>query len=430
MTSQKKLRVGLLGFGTVGQGVYRMLENNTEAITSRIGFPVEVVKIGVKDGDKSRSVDRSLITTDLHEIVNNPGIDVVVELIGGLDPATELVEQALKNGKSVVTANKELMAKQGARLVQLAKDRRIDMHYEAAVGGGIPLVQPLKHQLAGNEVLKMVGILNGTTNYILTKMTKEGSQFDEVLKEAQKLGYAEADPTNDVDGFDSSYKLAILSSIAFGCQVPIESVYREGIRSIKAEDLTYAGVLGYRIKLLGIVEQIAGKGILARIHPTFIRETHQIAKVDGVYNAVWINGDFVGDLMFSGKGAGGDPTASAVVGDLIDVGRNIAAEGPGSAIPISGVAQTATMDDLVSAYYVRMRVRDEAKVLGRISMVFGDMNVSLAAMEMRVIDETDHKGEIVFLTHACREPDLIHSLARITEESLATSIESWFRVED
>ncbi|HEY0866857.1 MAG TPA: homoserine dehydrogenase, partial [Fimbriimonas sp.] len=248
------MKVGMLGFGTVGTGAYRMLQDNREAITRKIGFPVEVMRIGIKDAAKARELPDELFTTDLASIVDDPEIDVVLELIGGVDPAASLVERALLNGKHVVSANKELIAKHGSRLVHLARAKGLDLHYEAAVGGGIPVIQPLKHQLAGNDVLKVMGILNGTTNYILTKMQKEGSEFSEALTEAQAKGYAEADPTNDVDGFDTSYKIAILASIAFGKQVPMEGVYREGIRNVSMTDMAYAETLGYRIKLLGIVD--------------------------------------------------------------------------------------------------------------------------------------------------------------------------------
>lgn len=272
--SEKLLRVALLGYGTVGAGTYRMLQENRIAITEKIGFSVEITRIGIKDPSKERDLPASMFTTDLDSIVADPNVDVIIELIGGIDPAAQLVENALRNGKSVITANKELMAKHGSRLVQIAKDGKLDLHYEAAVGGGIPLIQPLKHQLAGNDVLKMMGILNGTTNYILTAMQQEGADFADVLAEAQAKGYAEADPTNDVDGFDTSYKIAILGSIAFGKQVPMEAVYREGIRKITKLDIQYADMLGYRIKLLGVIDAITDDRLRARVHPALIAKDH------------------------------------------------------------------------------------------------------------------------------------------------------------
>lgn len=424
---ERVLRVGLLGFGTVGSGVYRMLEDNREAIERKVGSPVEVAKIGIRDPAKRRDVDAGLFTTDLQSIVDDPSIDVVLELIGGVEPAGALVERAIENGKNVVTANKELMAKQGSRLVTLAKDKRLDLHYEAAVGGGIPLVQPMKHQLAGNDVLKMMGILNGTTNYILTAMQEEGADFADVLADAQAKGYAESDPTNDVDGFDASYKISILASIAFGRQVPVEGVYREGIRKITGTDMAYADTLGYRIKLLGIVEPVEDR-VRVRVHPTLLPKTHPLSSVNGVYNALWVHGDFVGDVMFSGRGAGSDPTASAVVGDLIDVGRNLVSGGPGSALPYGEGMPTESIDTLRTRYFLRMIVDDRPKVLGQISMAMGDHNVSISAMEMRTISRKKN-GELVFLTDEAQESDIQSALKALGPGQGVGSIESVIRVE-
>ncbi len=425
----RTMRVGILGFGTVGSGAYRMLEDNRGAIERKVGLKIEVAKIGIRDSSKPRELPDSMFTTDLQSIVDDPNIDVILELIGGVEPAGELVERALQNGKNVVTANKELMAKDGGRLVHLAKSQGLDLHYEAAVGGGIPLVQPLKHQLAGNDVLKMMGILNGTTNYILTKMSQEGADFDEVLKEAQAKGYAEADPTNDVDGFDTAYKISILASIAFGKQVPMSGVYREGIRNVSKDDIRYADVLGYTIKLLGIVEPVADNRLLVRVHPTLIKKSHQLASVQDVYNAVWIHGDFVGDLMFSGRGAGSDPTASAVIGDLIDVGRNVAMGGQGSAIPWDMGIETEPIESLETEYYLRLVVQDRPKVLGQLAMIFGEYDVSLAAMEMRVIDAAQQLGEIVFLTHECREGNFRKALEEVQKADVVVNVCNWIRVE-
>jgi homoserine dehydrogenase len=308
----------------------------------------------------------------------------------------------------------------------MARDLQLDLHYEAAVGGGIPIVQPLKHQLAGNDVLRMMGILNGTTNYILTKMQEEGSDFNDVLKEAQDKGYAEADPTNDVDGFDTMYKISILASIAFGKQVDVANVYREGIRKVSKLDMHYADLLGYRIKLLGVVDAAGDEGIRVHVHPTLLPKSHPLASVNDVYNALWLRGDFVGDLMFSGRGAGSDPTASAVVGDLIDVFRNISAQGPGSALPYGLEMPTVDMDDLESAFYLRIRVQDRPRVLGVIASRLGEFNVSLAAMEMRTV--TEEIGEIVFLTHKCRERSFMDAIKAIDETSEVIEIANFIRV--
>ena len=423
----RTLRVGILGFGTVGSGVYRMLADNQEAIARKVGSAVEVVKIGVRDVSKDRGVDPELVTADLRSIVDDDSIDVVLELMGGVETAGEMVERALECGKNVVTANKELMAKHGSRLVTLAKDRGLDLHYEAAVGGGIPLVQPLKHQLAGNEVLKMMGILNGTTNSILTAMQEEGAEFADALADAQAKGYAEADPTADVDGYDAAYKISILASIAFGKQVPIEKVHREGIRGVTKLDMRYAEALGYRIKLLGIVDAVGVDRVRVRVHPALLPKGHPLASVNGVYNALWLDGDFVGDVMFSGRGAGSAPTASAVVGDLIDVGRNLAAGGKGSAIPYGPGMATAPIDSLVTGYYLRLTVKDRPMVLGAIANTFGEHDVSLAAMEMKAL-EAGH-GEIVFLTHPCRESDFVAALERLKALDVIAELGTWLRVE-
>jgi homoserine dehydrogenase len=405
-----------------------MLQDNRQAIERKVGLSLEVVKIGIKDVAKPRSLPQDIFTDDLDSIVDDPSIDVILELIGGVEPAARLVERALRHGKHVVTANKELIAKNGSRLVHLAKQSGLDLHFEAAVGGGIPLVQPLKHQLAGNDVLRMMGILNGTTNYILTRMEEDGSPFDEALSEAQAKGYAEADPTNDVDGFDTAYKIAILGSIAFGKQVPMAGVYREGIRHVDRLDILYADILGFKIKLLGIIDAVDEDRILARVHPTFLRKTHPMAAVSDVYNAVWLHGDFVGDVMFSGRGAGSDPTASAVVGDLIDVGRNMAAGGGGSAIPYDEGMRTASIDDLVTSYYLRVRVQDKPRVLGLIATGFGNFDVSLSAMEMKTLDEG--RGEIAFLTHKCRESSFRAALKSLEEQDSVEEVCSWYRVEE
>lgn len=417
----------MLGFGTVGQGAYRMLRDNYDAIARKVGAGIEIVRVGVREVNKPRSESGVKLTTDLPGIVDDPTIDVVIEVMGGLDPAGQLIAKALESGKHVVTANKELIAKQGQELVRLAAQRGLDLHYEAAVGGGIPLIQPLKHQLAGNDLIKLMGILNGTTNYILTKMAEEGADFDEVLALAQEKGYAEADPTSDVDGYDTQYKLAILGSIGFQKNLPPAKVYREGIRIIARRDMEFAELLGYRIKLLGIVEAV-GASVSARVHPTMIPKDHPLADVRDVYNAVWIRGDFVGDVMFSGRGAGGDPTGSAVIGDVIDVCRNIRIGGAGNALPQDGEIDVVPMGDLTTKYYLRMIVLDAPKVLGCIATVFGNCNVSLAAMEMRT--QPRQRGELVFLTHPCREEEFLRGIKALKNLHVVEQVVNWIRVEE
>ncbi len=405
-----------------------MLSENSDEIIRKVGVPFEVTKIGVRDPQKVRPVNGDLITTDLQSIIDDPEIEVILELMGGEDTAADCIESALRKGKHVVTANKELIAKQGSRLITLAQEVGKDLHFEAAVGGGIPIVQPLKHQLAGNDIVKMMGILNGTTNFILTKMHQENADFSEVLQEAQDLGYAEADPTSDVEGFDTKYKIGILAAIAFGRQVPLENIHTEGITKISDRDMHYAGVFGYRIKLLGICEEIEPDKILVRVHPTLVPKDHPVSKVEDVYNALWIHGDFVGDLMFTGRGAGSDPTASAVVGDLIDCGRDMMAKGTGSAIPFGVGMQCASISDLNTRYFIRLIVTDKPNTLGQIASTFGDSGVGLAAMEMRTL-EAD-QGEIAFLTHECKESDFVSALKNVEGLEVVNSVENWLRVED
>ncbi len=419
--------IGLLGFGTVGVGAYRMLADNRDAIVRKIGREFEVVRIGIRDAAKPRIADASLLTTELEQVVDDPRVSIVVEVMGGLDPAGPLIERALRNGRHVVTANKELLAKHGASLINLAAKQGLDLHFEAAVGGGIPLIQPLRHQLSGNDVLKMMGILNGTTNFILTKMAEGGRELEDVLAEAQRLGYAEADPTSDVDGYDAQYKLAILASLAYAKEVPVEGVFREGIRGVSKRDMQFADVLGYRIKLVGVVEALPGERILARVHPTLLKKDHPLARVDDVYNALWLRGDFVGDVMFTGRGAGAEATGSAIVGDIMDVCRNIHLGGAGNSVPLEGVAQLAPIAETKTRYFVRLVIQDRPKALGCIATVFGNCNVSLAAMEMRGLERG--LGEIVFLTHECLESSIQLALKAMRNIHIVENVCSVLRVE-
>lgn len=428
-TEPRTVRVALLGFGTVGEGTYRMIHDNMGAVRNKTGARIKVVGIGIRDESKPRSLPGDQFTTDLKHLVTRADVDVVIEVMGGEQPAADLIETALRAGKHVVTANKELIAKHGSRLITLARDLGLDLHFEAAVGGGIPVVQPLKHQLAGNDVLKLMGILNGTTNYILSQMTQTGKDFEVALAEAQAKGYAEADPTNDVDGFDTMYKVSILAAISFGKQVPLDGVYREGIRKITAADIKYADMLGYRIKLLGVCEESGPGTVQVRVHPALLPKSHQLAHVEDVYNAVWIRADFAGDLMFSGRGAGADPTASAVVGDLVDVVRNICVGGSGSAIPYGTGQALSPIADLQTRYYLRMEVVDRPGTLGEIATAFGEGGVGLAAMEMRTKDQPG-LGEIVFFTHTGREGDFVAALRLVEGLPCVRRIENWIRVEE
>lgn len=426
VSSTTRIRVALLGFGTVGQGTYRMLQQNAAAITRKTGCTLEIAKIGIADRSKPRAADQSIFTDDCFLIVNDPSIDVVVEVIGGVSPAKELIESAIRNGKHVVTANKKLLATSGADLLEKAATAGRELGFEAAVGGGIPLIQSLKHQLAGNEVEKLIGILNGTTNYILSRMSEDKLPFAAALAEAQRHGFAEADSTDDIEGYDAAYKLSILTSIALGSGITPDRIFCEGISSITPRDLELAESFGLQLKLLAIAERTAS-GIFARVHPTLLSKDHPLARIDGVNNALWIRGNFVGDLLFSGKGAGGDATASAVVGDLIDVARKIRYGGTSSTGSVDRTGHCLPIEELMSAYYVRLIVEDKPCVLGKVATIFGNEKISLASMQMKVL--TKGRGEIVFLTHSCREGSIRRALERLGDQEAIQEIANWIRVE-
>lgn len=420
------IHIGLLGFGTVGEGVYNMLEANARSIARRTGRCVEISRIAIREKTKPRSVARPIFTEDGLSVATDPTIDLVVEVIGGVSPAREWIEAAIKAGKSVITANKELIAKHGHELQKLAQHHKVELHFEAAVGGGIPLIQPLRHQLAGNDMDQLMGILNGTTNVILTRMSSGQCSFEEALKEAQDKGYAEADPTNDVDGWDTLYKTCILASVIYGRPVDITKAHREGIREVQQRDLQFASVLGYKLKLLGVIDDVGPGRARVRVHPAMVKDTHPLAAVNDVFNAMWFRGDFVGDVLLSGRGAGAHPTASAVIGDIIDVARG--SSGLGSADPGTNdeSLELAEMSSLVSSYYIRLNVLDKPNTLGIISTVFGQHGVGLAEMEMRVVGK--ELGEIVFLTHDCPERQFLNAMWEVEALEVVHELGSWMRV--
>ncbi|HOP81342.1 MAG TPA: homoserine dehydrogenase, partial [Armatimonadota bacterium] len=376
------INVGIIGFGVVGCGVYDIFQRNARAIELRVGSKLVVKRVADTDPDRPRPIefDRSILTTNPEEIINDPEIDIVAELIGGVDPAQDYIMAAIRNGKHVVTANKELLVKSGHSLLVEAGERKQDFYFETSVGGGIPIINPMKTSLAGNHIREIKGIVNGTTNYILTRMAEEEKDFEEVLTEAQALGYAERDPTNDVDGHDAAYKIAILASIGFMSRVDVSEVYREGIRNITQKDIAYAKELGYKIKLLAIAKEIDGQ-MQVRVHPAMIPVNHPLASVSHVYNAIYINADPVGNLMFYGRGAGAEAAGSAVVGDIIDVARNI---NTGSTGRISCTCfeekVLQSMDEVQCKHYIRMKTTDKPGVLSAISTVFGANNVSITAV--------------------------------------------------
>lgn len=406
--------VAIAGLGTVGGGVLKLLRDNADVVTARAGRPIAVTAVSARDRSKDRGV--SLVGLRWYEdpvaLAADPGIDVVVELIGGSDgPARALAEAAIAAGKPLVTANKALLAVRGAELAASAEERGVPLAFEAAVAGGIPVIKALREGLAGNRIARIAGILNGTCNYILTQMRERGREFAEVLADAQKLGYAEADPSFDVDGIDAAHKLAILAALAFGRPVAFNAVYVEGIRRISALDIAFANELGYRIKLLGLARQADG-GIETRVHPCMVPVAAPIARVDGVFNAVVAEGDFVGRVMLEGRGAGAGPTASAVVADLIDLARNRHTPVWGAAGSALSTTPSVPMSEHIGPYYLRLMVVDRPGVIADVTAVLRDLGISLESMLQR----GRSPGEavpVVLVTHETQESAMRAALDRI-----------------
>lgn len=428
---KETINIGILGLGVVGSGTVALLEQNRKDIERKVGARLNIRKIAVRDLNKKRAVavDRKLITSDPLEVLDDPAVDIVCELIGGVSPAREFVLRAFESGKHVVSANKELIAKEGHSIMEEAARRKLDFQFEGSVGGGIPIIQPMKNGLGGNRIEEMVGIVNGTTNYILTQMSQHGTDFAEALRDAQARGYAEADPSSDVEGFDAQYKIAILSSIAFTTRVQVSDVYVEGITRIGKRDIERAREIGYAIKLVGIAVRVGDDAMQVRVHPTLLPESHPLAAVHDVYNAVFLRGDAVGDVMFYGRGAGMMPTGSAVVGDIMDVCRNIL---HGSTGRVAGMhfeqRQMLPMDSVESKYFIRMTVADRPKVLASIATVLGEHDVSIESVVQKAI--SDEQAEIIWLTHRVRESNLVSSLAKIKKLPVVATVDNWLRVEE
>ena len=421
----KPVTIGILGLGTVGGGTATVLQRNAAEIARRAGRSIELVSASVRDINKKRSaeLDDVKLTLDSNEIVDDPNIDIILELIGGTDLAKELVLRAIENGKHIVTANKALIALHGNEIFQAAQRKGVTVAFEAAVAGGIPIIKAIREGLAGNQIEWLAGIINGTGNFILTEMRDKGRDFMDVLKEAQALGYAEADPTFDVEGIDAAHKLTILASIAFGVPLQFEKVYTEGISEITRADVEYAGELGYRIKHLGIARRVES-GLEMRVHPTLIPHRRLIANVDGVMNAVLVRADAVGPTLYYGPGAGAEPTASAVVADLVDVVRALTTD-PGNRVPHLAFQPDAiqdidvlTMDQVETAFYLRMQVQDQAGVLADVTHIFADHDISIEAIVQK--EEKDEQGcvPLVILTHNVLESNMMAAIQKI--ESLAT----------
>jgi homoserine dehydrogenase len=420
----------MLGLGTVGSGVARVLLGKSDALERRIGRPVQICKVLVRDATKLRSVRlEAPLVTDALAVIDDPRVDVVIEVLGGEEPARTLILQAIERGKHVVTANKEVMAKHGPTILAAAAAKGVSVAYEASVGGGIPLIGPFQLDLAANDITSVVGIVNGTTNYILTRMTESGASFSDALHEAQELGYAEPDPTNDVEAWDAAYKLAILASLAFGAPIMPEQIWREGITQVSQRDIQYAAELGYRIKLLAIARLVGGQ-VEARVHPSLVHQGSMLASVDGSFNAVQVEGDLIGSALFYGRGAGSEPTSSAVVADLIALGSSV---GRGSRQAAAHAPSLRPMTLLQSRYFLRLLTLDRPGVMASIATVLGDRGISLASVvqkESVVLGEDMPGAEIVLTTHLASEAAVQEAIATIRGMPMVERIGSLLRVHE
>ena len=428
---ERHIKVGILGCGIVGGGTYQILSGNADEIARRVGAPVTVTAIADIDWDREREFDvpPGIRTTDGAAVCADPDIDIVVETIGGVGIAKDLVMAAIMHGKSVVTSNKELMAKFGDEILDAAREKRVDVEFEGAVGGVIPIIRSLKESLEAGKIQRIVGIVNGTTNYILTKMSQEGLQFADVLAQAQELGYAEQDPTADVDGIDSQNKIAILAAIAFGHRVNVQDVYREGISRISPIDIEYARRMGYVVKLLAVAGLCNGE-IELRVHPAFVPNDHPLASVSGVFNAIFVQGEACGDVMLYGKGAGDMPTGSAVAGDIIDCARNIL-RGAQGRVPCTceGQSSVRSIDEVVAKTYVRMRIKDRPGVLGSIATILGQEGVSIESV-IQEANVGEDLAEIVWVMHPCPRKLLTSALGAIGSLRIVDSIPGIIPVEE
>jgi homoserine dehydrogenase len=433
MKDRKSIGIGLMGLGVISGQVARVLQQKAAVLAEQAGCPLEIKKIKVLPQDLKRPAakefDSSLFTTSDDEFFATPGIDIIVEAIGGEHPAFEYHQKALTAGKHVVTSNKEVIAKRGAELFALAQKNNVSLRYEASVGGGIPLISPFLFYLVANKINGIYAIINGTTNYILTRMAKEGADFAAVLKNAQELGYAEANPRDDVEGIDSTYKLAILSSLGFHARVLPSDIYHEGISRLSSRDFKYASELGFAIKLLAIAKQ-DDKWIEARVHPVLISEDALMAKVDGVYNAVLVEGDLVGNVIFYGRGAGPQPTSSAVIADIVSVAQDIMLC---SAPRVRWQPKQKTikpMAEVITRYYIRMSIADRAGVLTQITRVLGENQISISACIQKETDLTTQSAEIVIMTHPSNEAALQKALKEMSSLSVVKEVSNFIRVED
>jgi homoserine dehydrogenase len=423
------VRVGLLGLGTVGSQVAERLDSRRALITERTGVEVELARVLVRDLAKPRaySLPPGLLTNDPAAILEDASIGVVIELMGGMEPARTYIERAIDGGKAVVTANKEVMAYHGPELLELARERGVDVYFEAAVGGGIPLISTFKIDLLANQISRIEAVINGTTNFIIDRMAQDGTPFEEALAEAQRLGYAEADPTYDVEGYDAAFKLTIMSSIAFHGRIDPEQVHREGIRGLDPVDFRYAAEMGYTIRLLAYARD-HGDEVEVRVHPACIPQTHLLAAVHDAYNAVVIEGDLVGRVLLYGQGAGGRPTASAVVGDVIDLVFSMR-KGVDNRIPfdVARPRKVRPMEEVRTAAYLRLHVADRAGVLAEVSRILGDLGISINAVVQKQLIVEHAAAELVILTHPAREGDLLTARQRLAALEAVYGIPAFLR---
>lgn len=428
---RENIGIGLMGLGVIGSGVANVLLGKADALAKQAGAELVLKKILEQDLAKhgSSGIAPGLFTTQPKELLEHSEIDIVIELLGGERPAVEYIIEALVSGKHVVTANKEVMAKHGYKLLALAQENNVSLCYEASVGGGIPLIAPFQYDLVANDISAIYAIVNGTTNYILTRMAQEGLDFSVALKQAQGLGYAEADPTNDIDGLDAVYKLAILVTLAFGIKISPEDIHREGISRLQARDFRYAQELGYAIKLLAIAKRI-DNSVEVRVHPVFISEDTLLAKVNGVYNAIHVEGDLVGKVIFYGEGAGPSATSSAVVADTIGITRNlIHGESNSPGLLMNDELTIKPMAEVETRYYLRMSVVDQSGVLAQISKVLGDHRISILSVIQKESDLSNQTAEIVIMTHPAREKAVQQALKEVEQLPVIKEISNFVRVE-
>jgi len=424
-----KVKIAILGLGNIGKGVWKILQKNENEIMKRSGYEIEVAKILVRDKNKSRDVEipEGTLTDDFEEILNDKEIKIVIELMGGAEPSKEYMIKSMKAKKHVVTANKLVLANWGEELFKTSQQENVQFYYEASVGGGIPIIREINESLTANRIKTIIGILNGTTNYILSKMTLEGMSYDKALKEAQEKGYAEADPTSDVEGYDVAYKLAIISSLAFGMKVHPDLIFREGINNINTIDIEYAKKFGYKIKLLAIAKEKNNK-LELRVHPALVPNNHPFANVNDSFNAIFIKGNAVGDLMLIGRGAGDLPTGSAVVGDLISILRN------NELLPAAnvlnnrlGIKEIKNPEENAPKFYIRLNIKDTTGVLGQISTIFGENNISILSVTQDINQEED--VSLVFITYNSMEKSMKDSLKIIEKLDSVNKVESILRIE-